>query len=587
MKNIYKLFLKAVIFLFISFTFLNKVSAQSTVTIPGSFQNEVGCPGDWMPDCAITALTYNSSSGKWEGSFTIPAGCWFYKVTINGSWGENYGLNGVPGGSDIPLTLSSPMLVTFTYDPVTHIVSTPYDYPCFPPSTIVVASSFQSELGCLQDQVPVGGDWEPGCDNTRLTYDPDSKLWVGTFNIPPGYWEFKFAYNNSWSESYGLNGGNANIPLDLCIASQVTFKYNIVTRLAVLEFNPTAICITKFYDVNLNGINDEGIPLENVQFTLSGNSNAVQYTGSDGKTTFTGLTAGNYTVTETLLPDWAPTTPATQTITLNAPAKLSFGNVCLGGGGGHGIGYWMSKSGQEKLTNMGMEYELWWLRILSLRNADGSDFDPFTYTDFKSWLQKANAKNMTYMLSAQMAAMFLNLDAGYVSYSSIVYTPGCGNYWVNNNFSYISSLAWDANYYLFYLPGSLAKDPYRATLECFKNGLDKANNNLNFVQSYPCNSNTETVSKRSENLDLSVAASTGDTRIWPNPTSNHFTLRAADLGTNKAIRIKVFDVNGRQVYTTTGSATKDYYFGEKFVPGIYLLEVIQGNTRKTFKLIKQ
>ena len=50
-----------------------------SVTIAGSFQNELGCPGDWQPDCPITALT-NVGNGVWRAEYTVPAGNWEYKM---------------------------------------------------------------------------------------------------------------------------------------------------------------------------------------------------------------------------------------------------------------------------------------------------------------------------------------------------------------------------------------------------------------------------------------------------------------------------------------------------------------------------
>ena len=54
------------------------------------------------------------------------------------------------------------------------------------------------------------------------------------------------------------------------------------------------------------------------------------------------------------------------------------------------------------------------LRNLNLRNADGSNFDPTTPAQVKTWLSKATATNMAYMLSAQLAAMALNVNNGKV-----------------------------------------------------------------------------------------------------------------------------------------------------------------------------
>ena len=44
------------------------------VTLPGSFQSEVGCPGDWQPECLAT---WAAPQGDGTFSFTaeqIPAG---------------------------------------------------------------------------------------------------------------------------------------------------------------------------------------------------------------------------------------------------------------------------------------------------------------------------------------------------------------------------------------------------------------------------------------------------------------------------------------------------------------------------------
>jgi len=73
MKKLSTYFITVITIMFISLTAANNAPAQSTVVIPGSFQSELGCPTDWMPDCDNTRLTYNIGSGLWVGSFTIPA----------------------------------------------------------------------------------------------------------------------------------------------------------------------------------------------------------------------------------------------------------------------------------------------------------------------------------------------------------------------------------------------------------------------------------------------------------------------------------------------------------------------------------
>ena len=61
------------------------------VTIPGTIQSQLGCPGDWQPDCEATFLALEEGDDVWQGTFELAAGEYEYKVAINQSWDENYG----------------------------------------------------------------------------------------------------------------------------------------------------------------------------------------------------------------------------------------------------------------------------------------------------------------------------------------------------------------------------------------------------------------------------------------------------------------------------------------------------------------
>jgi hypothetical protein len=74
----------------------------SSVTVAGNLQDELGCPGDWQPDCAATQLGFDAEDGVWQGTFNIPAGNWEYKAPLNDSWDENYGANAQQNGANIP-----------------------------------------------------------------------------------------------------------------------------------------------------------------------------------------------------------------------------------------------------------------------------------------------------------------------------------------------------------------------------------------------------------------------------------------------------------------------------------------------------
>ena len=179
-------------------------------TVPGSYQSELGCPGDWQPDCLRSWLQDPDGDGTYTFSTTaIPAGSHEVKVTIDESWDENYGAGGVPNGPNILFMVMAPnSTVSFSYDPVTHILSVTVSGP--PLTSVTVVGDFQSELGC-------SGDWQPDCAATHLTYDGTGDVWQGVFAVPAGNWEYKVALNDSWFENYGAGGvqNGPNIPLFL------------------------------------------------------------------------------------------------------------------------------------------------------------------------------------------------------------------------------------------------------------------------------------------------------------------------------------------------------------------------------------
>jgi pullulanase-type alpha-1,6-glucosidase len=95
----------------------------AVVTLVGSLQSELGCPGDWQPDCVQTRLEpVAGSPGVFRGTFDVPEGGYEYKVALNNSWEENYGAGGVAGGANLTLTAPGGP-VTFSYDHSTHVIS--------------------------------------------------------------------------------------------------------------------------------------------------------------------------------------------------------------------------------------------------------------------------------------------------------------------------------------------------------------------------------------------------------------------------------------------------------------------------------
>ena len=200
-------------------------AAPTTVTIAGSFQSELGCPGDWQPECALTQLTLDPDDGVWQASFALPAGTWEYKAALDGSWDENYGAGAVRDGPNIVIDLASPTTVRFFYDHGTHWVTDDV--------TSVIATvpgSFQSELGCA-------ADWDPACLRSWLQdADGDGIARFSTSTLPPGDYEAKVAIDQAWDENYGAGGlrDGPNVPFTVSGAGDVvSFSYDTISH--VLE----------------------------------------------------------------------------------------------------------------------------------------------------------------------------------------------------------------------------------------------------------------------------------------------------------------------------------------------------------------
>ncbi len=94
------------------------------VTLPGSLQSELGCAGDWMPECLATMMFDRDGDGVFQ--FTtddLPTGSYEVKVAHGRSWAENYGAGGAPGGANITFSASTGKVVTFRYTLDTHVLT--------------------------------------------------------------------------------------------------------------------------------------------------------------------------------------------------------------------------------------------------------------------------------------------------------------------------------------------------------------------------------------------------------------------------------------------------------------------------------
>jgi hypothetical protein len=75
---------------------------------------------------------------------------------------------------------------------------------------------------------------------------------------------------------------------------------------------------------------------------------------------------------------------------------------------------------------------------------------------------------------------------------------------------------------------------------------------------------------------------------FPNPATSSFNVKLESSVTTDRIQMRVMDINGRTIEVRNNlNAGQTLRLGGDYRPGIYIIEMIQGNNRKQLKLMKQ
>ncbi|MCA9258301.1 MAG: hypothetical protein KDA61_03825 [Planctomycetales bacterium] len=197
----------------------------------------------------------------------------------------------------------------------------------------------------------------------------------------------------------------------------------------------------KYQDHNGNGVQDDGDqPLAGWTFILNDNGNRMvdvgettAVTNAAGVFCFTDVGPGVWTVVEAIAgANWIQTQgnsgyDGTAYSGENA-AGLVFGNTLVAGQNGKTIGFWSNKNGQALITPADIAA----LNALNLKNAVGVDAVFTNAASVKNFLLGATATNMANMLSAQLAAMQLNVLHGFYGASTSIYIGGALASWSGN-----------------------------------------------------------------------------------------------------------------------------------------------------------
>ena len=97
-------------------------AAERTVTVVGSLQDELGCSGDWQPDCAKTDAHPRSATPRIPRVFGVPAGQLRVQGRDQRLVGRELRPEGAKTARNLPLVLERPGHARFTYDDTTHRV---------------------------------------------------------------------------------------------------------------------------------------------------------------------------------------------------------------------------------------------------------------------------------------------------------------------------------------------------------------------------------------------------------------------------------------------------------------------------------
>ena len=112
-------------------------SADRSFVVTGTVQTRAGAAKDWDPADKTTEMK-DIGHGFYAYTVDLPAGPYFYKISVNGSWAENYGLNGNFDGANVQLTLDKPERVTIYYNDITHKISDSHSYKMLPDEELPV-----------------------------------------------------------------------------------------------------------------------------------------------------------------------------------------------------------------------------------------------------------------------------------------------------------------------------------------------------------------------------------------------------------------------------------------------------------------
>src|SRR6185503_9794166 len=112
--------------------------------------------------------------------------------------------------------------------------------------------------------------------------------------------------------------------------------------------------VNKFYDANGNGLNDDGQLITGWKVRIIDDVELFRFTPVSVVVAPDDYTVSEFDPAET---NWIHTTanPVNVTVGAGETKTVEFGNLCLGAGGGHTLGFWSNKNGQATMNDGGSD----------------------------------------------------------------------------------------------------------------------------------------------------------------------------------------------------------------------------------------
>jgi hypothetical protein len=77
-------------------------------------------------------------------------------------------------------------------------------------------------------------------------------------------------------------------------------------------------------------------------------------------------------------------------------------------------------------------------------------------------------------------------------------------------------------------------------------------------------------------------------RVYPNPSNNYFSINIQAASSTDRISVRLLDMTGKRLELKDGlSGSQTITMGQNLKPGIYIIQVTQGNESKLIKVIRQ